>query len=82
MQLRSSKIIGMPKHSYTMTNIPVQSHGIGQRIMLIVFTLSIGSIVVFTYILYTLMFFITPLQTETVDHSKTINWSKIFIESL
>lgn len=74
MQLRSCKIIGMPKHSYTIRNIPVQSHGIGQRIMLIVFTISIGCIVIFIYILYKLFFLLHHLQIETVDHPKTINW--------
>lgn len=59
MRLRSSKFIGIPNNSYSMTNMPIQSYGLGQRLMLTACSLLIGSIAMFTYILYILFFLVT-----------------------
>jgi hypothetical protein len=82
MQLRSSRIIGIPKHSYTMTNIPTQTHGMGQKIMLILSSIFIGFIIIFIYVFYILFYFYRPLHNDMFDPSLRFNWSNLLFDAI
>ena len=82
MKLRSSRIVGIPNYSHSMTNIPCYSYRSSSNVLFMNIICVCGLCAVTVFIVYGMFHFFTDIQHEIITPSTTLNWSDVFTNAI
>jgi len=81
MRLRSSRIVGIPNYSNTMTHIPCYSYRSRQNVICMnIICIYMWCIVASFFTLYGIFHFFTNLQDEMIEPSSKFNLSDLLTD--
>lgn len=83
MKLRSSRIVGIPNYSHSMTNIPCYPYRSTSNVLFMNIICVCGlCVVTFFCSIYGVCHFFTDIQNEIITPSIILNWSDVFTNAI